>query len=207
MKRVVFRLKENPQNSSHHSLCFIWCEKAAQVKREWMGGESKPRRDCFSILNVPLMKNLLFSMRIFWREKRTGKTFSTVGCFVCEVLAVLPCRPNGVPPYYPEVFLLFSLGAAEDFPSWFHSPADSSEVFKWTHVKPMWASEINLSLTFVFLSPFKNVCLNFTKSIGKILGKSVWGNPTARIYKDIETNFEKWELKEKNYYFLPSRTN
>lgn len=65
MKKYVFRLKGNPQNSSHHSSFFIWYGKAAQVKREGKGGESKLSCDCLRIPNVSLMKNLLFSMIFF----------------------------------------------------------------------------------------------------------------------------------------------
>lgn len=97
MKKYVFRLKENPQNSSHHSSCFIWCGKAVQLKREWKGGELKPSCDCFNNPNVSLMKNLLFSMMIFWRERGTGKPFFTVDCFAREVLPAWLSPSPGAP--------------------------------------------------------------------------------------------------------------
>lgn len=79
MKKYVLRMKEKPQNSSHHSSCFIWCGKAAQIKREWKGGESKPSCASLSISNMFSMKNLLFSMLAPWREKGSRSSCHLLG--------------------------------------------------------------------------------------------------------------------------------
>lgn len=105
MKKYVLRMKEKPQNSSHHSSCFIWCGKAAQIKREWKGGESKPSCASLSISNMFSMKNLLFSMRVPWRERGTGPLVTSwewipqfhwgylklLGKPVCEVIQQQQC--------------------------------------------------------------------------------------------------------------------
>lgn len=138
MKKYVFRVKETPQNSSHHSSCFIWCGKAAQVKREWKGGESKPSCDCFSISNVSLMKNLLFCMMIFWREKGTGKPFFTAGCFAHEVLSAWLCCSTGIPPTSPGALLLSAslLKGSYGFPQPISFTFWFSEVFTCTQWLP-----------------------------------------------------------------------
>lgn len=136
MKKYVFRLKESPQNSSHHSSFFIWCGKAVQVKREWKGGGSKPSSDCFSIPNMSLVKTHLFSVMIFWRERGTGKPFFTTECFAREVLSAQLSHWHV--PLSPGALLLSAalLGGSWGFPQpnsftrWF------SEVFTWTHWSP-----------------------------------------------------------------------
>lgn len=105
MKKYVLRMKEKPQNSSHHSSCFIWCGKAAQIKREWKGGESKLSCASLSISNMFSMKNLLFSMMVPWRERGTDPLVTSWVCIpqfqweylkllgkpVCEVIQQQQC--------------------------------------------------------------------------------------------------------------------
>lgn len=131
MKKYVFRLKENPPNSSHHSSCFIWCGKAAEVKRKWKGGESKPSCDCFNSPNVSLMKTLLFSTMIFWRERGTGKPLFTVERFALY----LPGCPTGVSPC-PLGHSASLLGGSWGFPQTISFICWFSEVFTWPHWSP-----------------------------------------------------------------------
>lgn len=120
--KIKNHVKGTPQNSTHHSSFFMWCGKAAQVRGEWKGGESKPGCYCFSISNESLMKNLLFPTIIFRRERGTGKLLFTLECFAHEVVSALLYHWRL--PSSPAALLLISSIAAMDFPNQIPSPSD-----------------------------------------------------------------------------------